>query len=85
MPGEDNHLEEQVRRCFEELGHLLGELSDEHPTLVVLAALSEELGRALQGCHASGACSAADVREIIARMEALTFADDAVQPPPAPP
>jgi hypothetical protein len=82
MQDEDAHFQEQVRQCFEELGQLLGELANQHPTLVVLAALSEELGRGLSGCHRSGACSAAHVREILGRMETLIFTDDAGLPPP---
>jgi hypothetical protein len=79
MVDEDGHAEEQ-RRCFEELALVLGDLANEHPTLVVVAALSEELGLALLGCQESGACNAAQVHEILGRMEALVFADDVPQP-----
>jgi hypothetical protein len=79
MPDEDGDAEEQCR-CLEELALVLGDLANEHPTLVVVATLSEELGRALQGCQESGACNAAQVHEILGRMEALIFADDIPQP-----
>lgn len=85
MTEEEAHLREPVQQCFQELSELLTQLSDSHPTLVVLAALAEQLGIGLQGSCESGACSPAQVREILDRMKAMTFATKVDPPAGKPP
>jgi hypothetical protein len=59
----------------------LPDLADRHSPLQVLAALSEHVGGALFLCQESGACSPARVREILKRVENLTFGEP--EPPRA--
>lgn len=74
MQDEQARFQEEVRQCAEEIGQSLAALTTRHSPLAVLAALVEHIGVGLFVCHASGACTRQRVREILRRVEELTFA-----------
>jgi hypothetical protein len=69
-------FQDQVERCAEEIDRHLGALANRHSALVVLAALTEQVGGGLWLCQESGVCTAQRAREILRRVEELTFADE---------
>ena len=73
MPKKNVRFRNQVRQCAAELQRRLPELAARHSPLIVLAALTEHVGGALFLCQEAGACSPAQVRAIIKRVEELTF------------
>jgi hypothetical protein len=77
MQDDQARFQAQVEECAVEIARALGALADRHSTLVVLAALSEQVGSGLLVCRETGACSAERVREILRRVEELTFTDQA--------
>jgi hypothetical protein len=66
----------QVRACAEQIREWLPALAERHSPLIVLAALTEHVGGGLRLCQEAGACTPADVRTVLGRLEALTFAGD---------
>jgi hypothetical protein len=75
MQDDPARFEAQVEECALEIARALAALAERHSMLVVLAALSEQVGTGLLVCRETGACSAERMREILRRVEALTFAD----------
>jgi hypothetical protein len=67
--------QEQVQKCAAEIRVLLPKLADRHTPLVVVAALTEQIGGALFLSQEARTCSPARVRAIIRRMTQIAFAD----------
>ena len=79
MPKKQARFQQQVQNCAAEIMALLPALADRHSPLIVVAALTEQVGDALWLCQKSGTCTPAQVRAIIRRIEQLTFTDS--EPP----
>jgi hypothetical protein len=73
--------ERQVRRCSAEFRAKLPELAKRHTTLVLLAALTEEVGGGLYVTQETNLCTPERARAIIRRLESIAFEDQGNQTP----
>jgi hypothetical protein len=67
-------FQDQVRRCAAEFKELLPALSQRHPTLILIAALTEHVGGSLYISQQTRTCSPERARAIIERVKELAFA-----------
>lgn len=67
------HHQEEVRRCADEMAALLPPLASRYSPLVLMSALTEQLGGSLFTTQETGVCTPARAREIIERMKELAF------------
>jgi hypothetical protein len=74
--------ERQVRRCAAELRMKLPKLAERHPALVLIAALTEEVGGGLYLTQEDKLCTPERARAIIQRVEQIAFSDHPEQRPP---
>lgn len=67
-------FQDQVRRCAAEIQEMLPALSQRHPTLILIAALTEHVGDSLCISQEARTCSPETARAIIERVKELAFA-----------
>lgn len=67
--------QQQVKDCASEISTALPKLADRHTTLVVIAALTEQVGGALAIGRQERVCTDDEVRAIIERVRELAFAE----------
>lgn len=65
----------QVKACAAEIAASLPELANRHTTMIVIAALAEQVSGALVIGRAEKACSDQRARAIIERMRAIAFGE----------
>jgi hypothetical protein len=67
-------FQDQVRRCAAEFQDLLPALSQRHPPLILIAALTEHVGGSLCISQEARTCSPETARAIVERVKELAFA-----------
>jgi len=65
----------QVKKCATEIAASLPDLANRHTTMIVIAALTEQVSGALAMGRAEKACSDARAKAIIERMRAIAFGE----------
>lgn len=69
--------QQQVKACAAEIAAALPGLTDRHTPLIVIAALTEQVGGALAIGRQEQTCSDECAKAIIERVRALAFAESA--------
>lgn len=80
--GEDPFAR-QVASCVKALNEQLPQLAARHTGIVLMAAMSEHIGLALQSMMQTGECTPERARELLAEIQALVFAEGLSGPSPA--
>ena len=85
MSTDDDKFRENVSACVEALNNHLPQLAARHTGLVLMAAMAEHVGGALQILMLSGKCTPEQARTLLAELERVVFAGLSAQSPPARP
>jgi hypothetical protein len=86
MSTDDSKFREDVSACRAALNDHLPQLAARHTGLVLMAAMAEHVGGALQILMKSGQCTPDQARALLAELEAAVFAGlSAPSPPDHPP
>jgi hypothetical protein len=80
--GEDP-FERQVNACVKALNEQLPQLAARHSGIVLMAAMAEHIGGALQMMMQQGECTPERARKLLAEIQALVFAEGVSGPSPA--
>jgi hypothetical protein len=75
MTQNEDPFERDVSACVKALNEHLPEIAARHTGTVLLAALTEHVGGALQILMSSGECSPEQARKLLAELERLVFAE----------
>jgi hypothetical protein len=75
MTPEEEGFEHDVSSCVRALNEQLPQLAARHSGIVLLAAMSEHIGGALQILMQRGECTPERARRLLAEIEAIVFAD----------
>jgi hypothetical protein len=75
MTQDKDRFERDVSACVKALNEHLPEIAARHTGTVLLAALAEHIGGALQILMSSGECSPERARQLLAELEQLVFAE----------
>ena len=67
--------QQQVRECAAEIGAALPGLADRHTPLILIAALTEQVGGALRIGRHEHACSDEEAKDVIERVRELALAE----------
>jgi hypothetical protein len=81
MTPEEKRFEHDVSACVKALNEQLPQLAARHSGIVLLAAMSEHIGGALQILMQRSECSPERARKLLAEIEALVLADLSVPSP----
>jgi hypothetical protein len=85
MSTDDSKFREDVSACVAALNEHLPRLATRHTGLVLMAAMAEHVGGALQILMKSGQCTPEQARILLAELEAAVFAGFSAPTPPAHP
>jgi hypothetical protein len=69
-------FDRQLLDCTVDLNGIVPELAARYSPVAVIAALATHVGGGLKICLASGVCTADQARNLIRRLERLTFEKD---------
>ncbi len=79
-PDPDDLFDRQLRDCTVDLNGILPELAARYSAVAVIAALATHVGGGLKVCVESGICTPDQARNLLQRLERLTFDKDCVPP-----
>jgi hypothetical protein len=82
MTQEQDRFQNEVTACVKALNEQLPQLAARHTGAVMLAAMSEHIGGALQILMQRGDCTPERARALLAELEALVFAEGLSAPLP---
>lgn len=85
MSTDDSKFREDVSACAEALNKHLPQLAARHTGLVLMAAMAEHVGGALQILMKSGKCTPEQARTLLAELETTVFAGLSAPSPPGHP
>jgi hypothetical protein len=85
MSTDDSKFRKDVSACVQALNNHLPQLATRHTGLVLMAAMAEHVGGALQILMQSGRCTPGQARTLLAELETVVFAGLSAQSPPARP
>ena len=85
MSTDDSKFREDVSACAAALNEHLPRLAARHTGLVLMAAMAEHVGGALQILMKSGQCTPEQARTLLAELETLVFAALSAPSPPGHP
>jgi hypothetical protein len=85
MATDDSKFRADVSACVEALNKHLPQLAARHTGLVLMAAMAEHVGGALQILMKSGQCTPEQARTLLAELETAVFDGLSAPSPPARP
>jgi hypothetical protein len=75
-PDSGELFDQQLLECTDDLNGIVPELAARYSPVAVIAALATHVGGGLKICLASGVCTADQARNLLRRLESLTFETD---------